>query len=105
MSQVMLQFAQGNVVPLAHLSTSLVNDYAFLRREHVVGIDRALWLNEHTTGSFSERHKIAFFELERFEDLPRNDQPTVLPYAADPLLNLCCLHLLSLSEGYRKRQE
>jgi hypothetical protein len=48
----MLQLAEGNVVPLAHLSTSLVNECAFLGSEYVVRIDHALWLNEHTTALF-----------------------------------------------------
>ena len=87
MRQSMVQFCQGQVFSLAHLSFGLLDERAFFTGEYVVGINHTLGLDEHSTGSSGERHKIALLQLERITDASRNHHLAPLANLAERLLN------------------
>jgi len=84
--QFMFQPCEGYEFPLAHLSFGLLDERAFFTGEYVVGINHTLGLDEHSTGSSGERHKIALLQLERITDASRNHHLAPLANPADRLL-------------------
>ena len=81
----MSELGERDELPLAHLSVSLLDESALFGSEHVVRINHAPGLDEHTVLLLGECHKIPLMDVEGFEHLPRNDHLPPLAYAADAL--------------------
>jgi hypothetical protein len=96
----MAQFVKSHILALAHLPLGLPAAGAFFSRQHVVAIKHPFGLDKHAVGLFAKSHEISFMQVERFEDIARDDYLAALPHAADPLLGCGRLgwHAFRLSE-------
>src|ERR1019366_6424054 len=87
MRQFTFQPCQSHVFSLAHFPFGFLDESALFTGEHVVGINHSLGLDEYSTGPGGECHKIAFLQLERFADTPRNHHLAPLADLTERLLN------------------
>ena len=90
-------------LPAFELRFAAANDLRFFGREHVVGVNQALWLQEHAVILLGERHKVALAHLELLENLAGDDD--LAPLADPPDAFLWCrglgAHAFRLSD-YQK---